>query len=237
MKQTLIDIDNKILNSLMTIKNNKLIISSNSGTKYFKLWQKEYKKLGRPIFDPRMAEELIDYHSLNLILSKVGAYGDRMKRKASGGELGELSLPSKHKKEIKLVEGMTADTAKTLYAELAQTQSMLWYKNNFEHIKQKEERIYITTEFRLTDQGHICHGKIKIAKPIYIDGNALDKVYHFLARVWPKSATAEQLTEYVFGNKDPNKRSFLSLYDNGQKLEIVLAHLRKLGIVEKFSET
>ena len=44
--------------------------------------------------------------------------------------------------------------------------------------------------------------------------------------------TAEQIIKYAFGNKNPNKRSFLSPCNNGQKLEIVITHLRKLGIIE-----
>ena len=115
MKQTLIDIDNKILNNLIIIKNGKVIVSSNSGNKYFKLWQKEYKKLGRPKLPPKMAEELLEYSSINLILSQLGAYGERMKRKAYGGELGEFPLPIKNREYPLLVEGMdTATSPETL---------------------------------------------------------------------------------------------------------------------------
>lgn len=233
MKQTLIDIDNKILNNIISIKDNKVIISSNSGNKYIKLWQKEYKKLGRPKLHPEMADELIDYQSINLILSQLGAYGERMKRKANFGELGEFPLELKHKQYELMLQGMDADTAQKFYIELFQTQwqSIQWQKNNFDYIKNKEQ-LYTTTKIRLTDQGHKCHGIITVAKPFYIDGNALDKIYYFLEKEWPKSATAEQIIEYVFGSKDPNKRSFLSPYNNGQKIKIIIILLRKLGIIE-----
>ena len=122
MKQTLIDIDNKILNNLIIIKNGKVIVSSNSGSKYFKLWHKEYKKLGHPKFHPKMTEELLEYSSINLILSQLGAYGERMKRKAYLGELGEFPLPLKNKEYPLLVEGMETTTAQKLWVELVQRQ-------------------------------------------------------------------------------------------------------------------
>jgi len=122
VKQTLIDIDNKILNNLIIIKNGKVIVSSNSGSKYFKLWHKEYKKLGHPKFHPKMAEELLEYSTINLILSQLGAYGERMKRKAYLGELGEFPLPLKNKEYPLLVEGMETTTAQRLWVELVQRQ-------------------------------------------------------------------------------------------------------------------
>lgn len=69
-----------------------------------------------------MAEELLEYSPINLILSHLGAYVERMKRKVYLGELGEFPLPMKNREYPLLVEGMETTTAQKLWVELVQRQ-------------------------------------------------------------------------------------------------------------------
>ena len=84
------------------MRGGKLIIPPDSGSKYLREWQKRYKRLGKPSVSLRAAEAETDGHhsSLNLILAMLGAYGERMRRKAELGELGEFPLPMKCKKNV-----------------------------------------------------------------------------------------------------------------------------------------